>query len=324
MTKELVHIADIGLSLKDEREIFLIHDRNAAWVAEEVAKSTSVKGVISIDTSEELKTLETVEAIERQLIEAEASRSAIIIAIGGGITTDLAGFAAAIYKRGIRWCAFPTTLLGQVDAAIGGKTGANLDGYKNMIGAFHMPESTFICAEVLKTLPEKQLKSGMAEMLKTFLLADEKAYLKALEDGPTQELIAKAAAIKEAVVERDPFEKGERACLNLGHTFGHAIEHEARGSITHGEAVAMGILLAARLGESIGMSEKGLTERLKADFAKAGLPVECPYSLTELKEAMAKDKKSGADGKVKFVIPARPGEYAFKQLNPNDLHFDTK
>ena len=318
MIKELSHIADVTAILAGEPEVYVIYDRNVEWVVKDLPWPA-----LAIDTSESLKTLETVQEMGRWLTEAGASRNALVLAVGGGITTDMAGFAAAIYKRGIRYANFPTTLLAQVDAAIGGKTGVNLDGYKNMLGAFHMPEYTFICADVLKTLPDAAYKCGLAELLKTFLLADGDAYRQALS-GASGELIGKAAAIKEAVVARDPYEKGERAKLNLGHTFGHAIEHASAGNIAHGEAVAMGIILAARMGESLGISEKGLASRLAQDFASVGLPAECPYPLETLKEAMAKDKKSLGGGKVRFVIPVRPGEVVFHEMNPYDLHIDTK
>ena len=319
MLKELTHIADVKIHLSSEPEVYVVYDRNVAWVVKDFPWKA-----LPIETSESRKTLETVEGICRWLVEQNASRSALILAVGGGITTDMAGFAASIYKRGIRYANLPTTLLSQVDAAIGGKTGVNLDGYKNMLGAFRMPEATFISADVLRTLPQRELHSGLAELLKTFLLADGKAYEMALLHGVTQELILKAARIKEDIVGRDPFEKGERAKLNLGHTFGHAIEHASAGSIPHGEAVAMGIILAARLGENLGISTIGLSRRLTADFQAVGLPTDCPYPLETLKDAMAKDKKALGGGKVKFVIPVTPGEVVFHEMNPYDLHFDTK
>lgn len=318
MIKELTHIAEIKKHLASEPEVYVVYDRNVEWMVKDFPWKA-----LPIETSESLKTLATVESIGRWLVAQNASRSALVLAVGGGITTDMAGFAASIYKRGIRYANLPTTLLSQVDAAIGGKTGVNLDGYKNMLGAFLMPEATFICADVLETLPPREFRSGMAELLKTFLLSDGEAYEKAL-GGVTQELILKAARIKEEIVERDPREKGERAKLNLGHTFGHAIEHASAGTIPHGEAVAMGIILAAQLGESLGMSDKGLVGRLRQDFAVAGLPTDCPYPLDTLREAMAKDKKALSGGKVKFVIPVTPGKVVFHEMNPYDLHIDTK
>ena len=316
MIMEMTHIADISARLTAEQEVYVVYDRNVEWVVEEIAgqAGNDVKEAgndvprFAIDTSEALKTMETVEEICKWLLERNASRQALLVAVGGGITTDLVGFAASMYKRGIRYANVPTTLLAQVDAAIGGKTGVNFQGYKNMLGAFRMPEFTAICPEVLRTLPERQFRAGLAEMLKTFIIADASLYEKAIAQGATGELIAKAAAIKSAIVERDPLEHGERAVLNLGHTFAHAIEHKALENgddILHGEAVAIGIIMAAEMAEREGVAEKGLAAHLKADFQSLGLPTECPYR--GLEEAMAKDKKA-AGGKVKFVLPVAIGK----------------
>ena len=314
MIKELAHIADISTLLSGEQEVYVVYDRNVEWVAD------GIPGVKkAIETSEQGKSMDTVLEICKWLLEQNASRSALLVAVGGGITSDLVGFAASIYKRGIRYANVPTTLLAQVDAAIGGKTGVNFLDYKNMLGAFHMPEFTVICPEVLKTLPERHWRAGLAEMLKTFIIADADAYQKAIK-GVSGELIARAAAIKEAIVDRDPFEKGERTKLNLGHTFAHAIEHEARtrgDDITHGEAVAIGIIMAAEMAEGEGVAEKGLAVRLKADFQSLGLPTECPYKGIEA--AMAKDKKV-EDGKIKYVLPVSIGNV----IMGHDLYLYTK
>ena len=321
MMEELIQPADVVACLAREPEVFVVFDQHVEWVVKDLPWPKH-----PIYISEALKTLSTAEDICRWLMEAGASRSALVLAVGGGITTDITGFAAGIYKRGIRYANLPTTLLSQVDAAIGGKTGVNLDGYKNMLGVFRMPEVTFLCADVLRTLPRREFLSGLAELLKTFLIGDAEAYRQALK-GVTQELIARAAEIKADIVAQDPEEHGIRAKLNLGHTFGHAIEHEARlrgDDISHGEAVAMGIILAARLSEALGIGEKGLAAQLEADFQAAGLPTRCPYPLATLKEAMGKDKKALGGGKVKFVLPVKPGEVVFHEMNPYDLHFDTE
>ena len=324
MLKELNSLADVNAFLQGEPEVFVVCDKNVAWVFQAACPGLPH---LFLKATEGNKTLETAEIIGRWLLQQNASRKALLLAIGGGITTDITGFVASIYKRGIRYANIPTTLLAQVDAAIGGKTGVNLDGYKNILGLFHQPEYTFICPEVLKTLPEREYKAGIAELLKTFLLADGNAYENALEDirerKPLGKWIAKAASIKEAIVAEDPNEHGVRAKLNLGHTFAHAIEHEAheRGEdIHHGEAVAMGIILAARLAETEGLAEKGLAKRLAADFESIGLPTKSPYRPEALKEAIGKDKKALGSGKVKFVLPVRLGEVVFVELDPDDLH----
>jgi 3-dehydroquinate synthase len=323
MIQGLAHMADVAAFLRKETELYVVYDENVASLAREVLAALPVKGSFGLKTSEERKTLETVQGLCRQLLEAGASRNAYLLAIGGGITTDMTGFAAAIYKRGIRYSNLPTTLLAQVDAAIGGKTGVNLDGYKNMLGAFRMPEYTFLCADVLKTLPPRELRAGLAELLKTFLIGDAEAYEQAVRcfadaQNDISGLITKAAQIKAGIVAQDPEEHGIRAKLNLGHTFGHAIEHEAQrqgDDIHHGEAVAMGIILAARLSEALGVAQKGLAARLKADFEALGLPVESPYPLDALRAAMEKDKKA-AGGQVNFVLLQAPGKVVLRPLTP--------
>ena len=310
-------VADVSARLAREKEIYIVHDVNVANVAASVAGALPagvVRGITGIVTSEELKTMDTAVKLTEKFLEADISRAALVLAIGGGITTDIAGFAASMYKRGIRWAAFPTTLLAQVDAAIGGKTGVNLHGYKNMLGAFHMPEFTFLTSSVLETLPEKELRCGLAEMLKTFLIGDADAYEKCIAGGITNDLIFRAASIKADIVCRDPLEHGERAVLNLGHTFGHAIEHCSEGTIAHGEAVGMGIILAARLSEGLGLAEKGLAAGLKADFDAVGLRSDCPYGIDELAAAMKKDKKDG-----KFVLLKGIGQPVITTVKEDDL-----
>ena len=277
------------------------------------AKTTAkLASTFAIEASEESKNIATVLKMEEWLLETGADRDALLLAVGGGITTDMAGFAASIYKRGIRFAFIPTTLLSQVDAAIGGKTGVNFESLKNMIGVIRQPDFTYICPDVLSTLPARDFRSGAAEMLKTFIIEDggnyEKAVsvLSAIATGKSiaahqkelQELISAAAAVKAGVVSRDQFENGERRKLNLGHTFAHAIEWKARetgSDITHGEAVAIGMIQAAKL------TDAALAAKLKADFTKAGLPTELPFPLEDLAAAMLKDKKAEG-GKVHFVL----------------------
>jgi 3-dehydroquinate synthetase len=317
-------VAGIAPFVAEEPEVFVVYDGNAAWLAAEVIEAVpGVRGSIAIEATEEDKSMDTVLLIVRSLLEAGASRKALVLAIGGGITTDLAGFAASIYKRGVRYANVPTTLLAQVDAAVGGKTGVNLDDFKNMLGVIVQPVYTFVCADALRTLPRRDFLSGAAELLKTFVIENEddhygRAVRWLASGGPEaelQELVLAAAAVKAGVVSRDPFEAGERRKLNLGHTFAHAIEHEAfqRGDdITHGEAVAMGMILAARLSDTLGVSAS-LERRLTADFAAAGLPTQSPYPVETLAEAMDKDKK--AEGSlVHFVLAERIGSVIIRDL----------
>ena len=313
-------VRDVLPLIAGEGELYLVYDSEVAPWAGEIAGAA--RAAIAIEASEENKSMDTVLSICRQLMEAGASRKALVLAVGGGITTDLAGFAASIYKRGIRYANLPTTLLAQVDAAVGGKTGVNLDDYKNMLGVIVQPVFTFLTPEVLKTLPERELCSGAAELLKTFLIGDAAAYGEAVrslrEGSDLGKLILRAASIKADIVRRDPFEHGERRVLNLGHSFAHALEHEARlreDDLSHGEAVGIGMLLAARLSERLGLAETGLEACLRADFHSAGLRTDCPYPLECLAAPMAKDKKA-ADGTVHFILPVRPGEVIIRALTP--------
>ena len=310
--------------LQPEKEVYVVFDRNVAAVAEALVPAARAR--LGIDASEAGKTLETVLEIVRWLLSQHATRDALLVAVGGGITTDMAGFAASIYKRGIRYANIPTTLLAQVDAAVGGKTGVNLDGYKNMLGVICQPVWTLLSAKLLETLPRREYLCGVAELLKTFLLADGDVYRRAvaaLQAGEDlQEAVFAAAHIKAGIVQADPFENGERRKLNLGHTFAHAIEHEARlrgDDILHGEAVAIGILLAARLADRLRLSSGG-ESRLRADFRSCGLPLSCPYSLWELAGAMAQDKKAAGES-VHFVLPIVPGEVIIKDLSIDQVLF---
>ena len=313
----------VAAFLGDYPEIFMIYDSRAEAHAERIRKalagSGSLRSVCSIETSEEGKTMGTVLELEDWLLRSGANRDALLLAVGGGVTTDIAGFTACIYKRGIRFAFVPTTLLSQVDAAIGGKTGVNFLDYKNMLGIIRQPEITYICQEVLESLPYREFVGGSAEMLKTFIISGSSSYRRAVDilseiwskDGAFEgygndirELVTEAASFKAEVVSRDENENGERRKLNLGHTFAHAIEHEARKTgrdISHGEAVAIGIVQAARL------ADDGFARMLQEDFEACGLPTALPFPLEGLKDAMALDKKA-EEGIVHFVVPYALGD----------------
>ena len=316
-------LKDLVPQLSQEQEVYVVYDNKVAWAAGELS-CDPVKAFIGIDTSEKLKSMETVLFIAKKLMEAGASRKALVVAVGGGITTDVVGLAASLYMRGVRYANVPTTLLAQVDAALGGKTGVNLEGYKNMLGTIVQPVFTYLCVEVLQSLPPREFRSGAAELLKTFLLEDAGAYRSTVallaQGGMNQQdrlqgLIEHAAEIKANIVARDPFDQGERAKLNLGHTFAHAIEHEARlrgDDITHGEAVAIGMVLSAEMGDRERISN-GLAPRLREDFRQAGLPTDCPYPLAVLTEAMTKDKKA-VGRKVNFILLRTVGDVTMKEV----------
>ncbi len=321
---EVGKLADV---LKMYPAVFVVSDRNISeavtepLVEECAEKGVAIRGVLNIKTSERLKSFRTLERIHRWLIASGAERNALVLAVGGGITTDLAGFAACTYKRGVKYANVPTTLLAQVDAGIGGKTGCNIGGYKNMAGVICQPEFTFICPEFVKSLPWNIFSAGYAELLKTFIIGDAESYRRAVETedfANLPELIRCAALIKAHIVEMDQFENGERRKLNLGHTFAHAIEYKSSHSlfhrgISHGHAVSMGMIMASRLSEKEGIAPAGLTDRLIADFERVGLPTECPWTEEELQEVIRTDKKA-EDGKINYVLVEKIGSVVVKKL----------
>lgn len=312
----------LKLALLRYSKVFVVYDRN---VQQYVDKFASGKPSYVIEATEERKTMDTVMSVCRWLMSQGADRSAMLLAVGGGLTSDIAGFAASIYKRGIKYANIPTTLLAMVDAGIGGKTGVNVDGFKNMVGVINQPEFTYICPPVLQTLSEREFRSGAAEMLKTFIIKDEDSYAKALKvlsepfNAETiQPLIEAAAKIKAGIVKKDENETGQRRVLNLGHTYGHAIEWwQAETGLadpyTHGEAVAIGIIQAAVKSEKLGKSKPGLADKLRSDFRYCGLPTELPCSDEELRNAIRQDKKAEGD-KLHFVFIRDIGKVTVEKI----------
>lgn len=336
-TINIIHCAleEVGVWFSGKNasdHVFIVCDRNVRNLVDRTG--IKAKSVFDIDADEGSKDFVTVVDICRWLMEYGADRSCIVVGIGGGVTTDITGFSASVYKRGVRFALVPTTLLSQVDAAIGGKNGVNLDSFKNMIGVIRQPDAVFVCPEPLDTLPYNQIISGAAELLKTFIINNSNGlYDKAVEtlsgvreaggklEGYSKNLgylISEAAAVKAGIAGRDPFEKGERRLLNLGHTFGHAIEKESGEGIAHGNAVSMGLVLAARLSERLGMAEKGLAARLEADLKACGMPTECPFAIERLTEAMRNDKKAEG-GLVHFVLPVKIGQVETRSLSPDEV-----
>ena len=314
--------------------IFVVCDRAVAHLVPRLGLDAAV---LELEASEEKKSLRTVEEICSALLEGGADRKSFVLALGGGIISDMAGFAASIYMRGIRFAYVPTTLLAMTDAAIGGKTGVNFLSYKNILGSFTEPCFTWMAAASLEGLPRREVLSGAAEMLKSFIIDNvDGAYSTALEFFRTASLpekcdaataarllpLARAAAgVKAGIVSRDFRESGERKLLNLGHSFAHAIEHLAQTGadgnvgISHGEAVSMGIVLAARLSCALGYAPKGFDSSLETDFAAAGLRVRCPYAPRQLVQAMSRDKKAEA-GTLSFVLMRGISDVFVEKLEP--------
>jgi 3-dehydroquinate synthase len=285
--------------------------------------------VFALAGGEAGKDLGAVESVVDALLAAGADRRSVVIALGGGVVGDIAGFAAAIFMRGIRFVQAPTSLLAQVDSSVGGKTGVNHPRGKNLIGAFHQPQAVVADTETLRSLPPRELSAGLAEVLKHGLLADapyfarvtqELPRLLACEEGPLADAIARSCEIKAAIVARDERESGERALLNLGHTFGHAIEAlTGYERWLHGEAVGCGICLAADLSQRLGLISRGDVEQVERSVAAAGLPTRIDgLSRAAALESMRGDKKAEA-GEIRFIALERIGRAVQRTVPPEAL-----
>ncbi len=311
---------DLGLLMRSQGlngPVAVVTDENvgALYLTRALAalqKSGYAAYEITIPAGETHKTLATVSQLWDEFLSAKIERRSTVVALGGGVVGDLAGFAAATFLRGVPWVAVPTSLLAMVDASMGGKTGADLPQGKNLIGAFHPPRLVLADPEVLATLPEEELRSGMAEVVKHGVIADAKLF-KDLSGSQNPkdltEMVSRAMAVKIRVIEQDPFERGIRASLNLGHTIGHAIELVSGFELRHGEAVAIGSVAEARLAEEMGIAEAGLAEDIASVMQAVGLPTEIPPDLDRgaILRAMQYDKKKSG-GVVKFALPAAIGD----------------
>ena len=291
----------------------------AARVVAALTAHTRAQVLVScIAAGEASKTLASFAELMRELADFGATRDACVFALGGGVVGDLAGFAAACWMRGIDVVQLPTSLLAMVDSSVGGKTAVDLPQGKNLVGAFHPPRAVFADTTTLRTLPERELRAGLAEVVKYGAIGDaafldwlgaHAAALRARDDAALAEAIATSCAHKAAIVERDPLEHGERALLNFGHTFAHAIEAgQGYGGLVHGEAVAVGMVLAARLSATLGLATRADADALAALLARFGLPVALPPGLDAdaLLARMRLDKKAAASG-LRFILWDGPG-----------------
>jgi 3-dehydroquinate synthase len=288
---------------------------------------------------EQAKTLSHFGAAIDALATLGATRDACILALGGGVVGDLAGFAAACWMRGIDCIQLPTTLLAMVDSSVGGKTAVDLPQGKNLVGAFHPPRGVFADTAALDSLPDREFRAGLAEVIKYGAIVDapfldwleaHSLPLLAREREPLIEAIARSCQHKATIVEHDPFEHGERALLNFGHTFGHAIEAEQgyaghdNPALNHGEAVAVGMVLATRLSAHLGMAPAADAARLRALLTDFGLPTALPPGLEpdRLLERMRLDKKASANG-LRFVLWEAPGTARIVSDVPEDAVLET-
>ncbi len=275
---------------------------------------------IVLGTGEQEKNLNTIQRIYQQLMEFEADRTTVITGIGGGMVCDITGFAASTYMRGLRFNLVPTSLLAQVDASIGGKNGVNLRKYKNIIGTFTQPEHVLLDFNLLKTLSQREVTSGAAEIVKHALVGSNSffSYLEKnssglclLEPDVVEMAVMESIRIKSEIVRADATEKDQRRILNFGHTFGHAFEKIL--GITHGEAVSLGIVVASNISESMGLLNKKEKNRILVLLKKLNLPTNIPKEKSAILDTIKKDKKRQRDN-VYFVLIAGIGKPCIKKL----------
>ncbi|QKG29255.1 3-dehydroquinate synthase [Campylobacter sp. RM16187] len=283
------------------------------------------KFIITLPDGEEYKNLKSIEEVLEQLFVSRLDRSSVIIAFGGGVISDMAGFVASIYQRGIRFINIPTTLLAQVDASVGGKTGVNNKFGKNLIGSFYQPSAVYCESKFLQTLPKREFAAGVAEAIKMAVMFDKEMFewlegANLEEKTNLQQLIYKSVFLKAKAVEADEREKGVRAVLNYGHTFAHVIENETGYKrFLHGEAVAIGINMANSLAVKLGLLTDLDRDRIKNLLIKFNLPVE--YKIADLDvfyDAFFLDKKS-ENSKIKFILPNGIGGYEIRQDISKDI-----
>jgi shikimate kinase / 3-dehydroquinate synthase len=268
---------------------------------------------VCLPAGERYKTIDTAGQLWEACLQAGVERGSTILALGGGVIGDLAGFAAATYLRGVAWVGVPTSLLAMVDASLGGKTGVDLPQGKNLAGAFHSPRMVLADPATLTTLPPEELRSGLAEVVKAGIIADPLLFNRCLQGWETvsqnlDEIVRRAMAVKIGVIEQDPYEQGQRAALNLGHTIGHAVELASGYQLRHGEAVSVGLVAEAELAEKLGLARSGLAQVIRKALGGLGLPVEVPPGLAhqQIIMAMRKDKKRSG-GTHRFALPVRLG-----------------
>jgi shikimate kinase/3-dehydroquinate synthase len=296
----------------------IVSDSNVAPLyAQPILEALAPVGAVSsivIPAGEASKTLRTAESIYSDLFERKMERRGTLLALGGGVVTDLAGFAAATFLRGIPWAALPTSLLGMVDAAIGGKTAVDLPQGKNLVGSFYPPAMVLADLDTLTTLPKAELRMGMAEVVKSAMVGDSKLLAMIeklggeLEPEKLDAIIRRAGRVKIRVVEEDPFERrGPREALNFGHTIGHALEAWSNYELSHGEAVAIGMVAESKLSEKIGIAEPGLSDSISSVLQSLGLPVRHNAPAQQILERIAADKKRRG-GRVKWALPITAGK----------------
>ena len=305
----------------------IISDTNVSPLYADRVKNSLEKGgfetsLFVFQAGESSKRLSTIEKIYTHLFENNITRTDIIIALGGGVTGDMAGFAAATYLRGIDFVQIPTSLLAQVDSSVGGKTAVDLPTGKNLVGAFWQPILVLIDSDTLDTLPEKFFKDGLGEVIKYGCIRSKSLFERLESENPKDfidDIIFECVSIKRDVVEHDERDTGERAVLNFGHTLGHALEKlNNYENLTHGEAVSAGSAIITRISERHGLTEKGTSKRLENLLAKYDLPINSDFPLSEIINATRGDKKSTGKS-IKFVFLDKIGSCFVKKIDTADF-----
>ena len=276
---------------------------------------------VILPAGEEHKNLETVSRLWQACLANGLDRKSTVIALGGGVISDLTGFAAATYMRGINWICLPTTLLSMVDASIGGKTGFDLPEGKNLIGSFHPPRLVLADPSLLLTLTERDLRSGMAEVVKHGIISDPELF-DLCQHGMTwvranlKTIVKRAITVKIQVIEQDPYEKGIRAALNMGHTVGHAVELVSKFELSHGEAISIGMVVEAQYAARVGLAGVGLVESIESTLSNLGLPTQIPSEMSREKiiQAMRVDKKKTAKA-IRFALPVEIGKVELVEVS---------
>lgn len=298
--------------LPADRRVVAVAD---ATVAELHRALLAPYDTVTIGRGEDSKTLETVGMLYRSFMEREVDRTGFVLAVGGGVVTDVAGFAAATYMRGVEFGFVPTTLLGQVDAAVGGKNGVNVDGYKNMAGTFAQPRFVICDPELLRTLPDREFRAGLAEAVKAGIIADADLFARIegnafavlrTDDDLLSDVISAAVRVKADIVEHDEHEAGERRKLNLGHTLAHAVE-KCSDRMNHGEAVAVGTALIAGAAVKLGVLSAADRDRIVGVLAHLGFDLTPPVPVQRLLQEVGHDKKREG-GLLRIVLPVGIGD----------------
>lgn len=316
-------VVDRAFRVTNLQTPIIVTDENVAkYHLEKIQDLFNAKAVV-VPAGEEHKNLETISLLWKSFLENGLDRKSTVIALGGGVIGDMAGFAASTYMRGIDWIGIPTTLLSMVDASLGGKTGFDLPEGKNLIGSFHPPKLVMADPSLLLTLTDRELRSGMAEVVKHGIISAPDLFAMCQRGmdwvkANLEDVVKHAMAVKIKVIEEDPYERGFRAALNLGHTVGHAVELVSKFELRHGEAIAIGTAAEARYAARVGLTSQSTVEAIESTLEALGLPIHIPEEMPREKiiQAMRVDKKKNAKA-IRFALPVEIGKVEL--VNVDDL-----